>query len=591
MSRAALGPAFNMDGAFNDVALALAPDASEAEVIARLDSLLEPYGGLGAYGRDDQISNRFLSDEIAQDRITGILIPSIFLGVAAFLIHVVLSRLIITQRGHIGLMKAFGYGNASIAIHYLQFALAAVLLGTLLGAPLGVWLGRGLARIYEDFFRFPELRFVSDVPIFLSAILISALSACLGALLALRSVIALPPAEAMRPEAPARFRPGLAERLGLQRFFSLSTRMILRSMERRPWKAVLSTFALGLAGAVLVVGFYFYDAIRYVIQVEFEAASREDVAVTLNEPHGSEAWYDLSTLPGVWRNEPFRAVAVRLRREYRSHRAAILGLESNARLRRLVDVNLHAVPLPPEGIVLSKNLATTLGVSPGDTVMVEVLEGERPVQQVVVQGIIDDLIGSSAYMDIRALNRLLQEGRSISGAFLSADPAEESRLYAVLKRTPAVAGVGVRTATLASFQSTIARSLRISVGALVAFACVIAFGIVYNGGRIALSERGHELASLRVLGFTQGEIGLMLLGEQAILAEASIPLGFLLGYGICAALTRAMQSELYRMPLVISRQTYLYAFLIVTAASVISGLLIYRRLCRLDLVSVLKARE
>ena len=177
MSRDALGPAFNMEGAFNDVALSLAPGASEPEVITRLDALLEPYGGLGAYGRYDQVSNRFLSDEITQDRITGIFIPTIFLGVAVFLIHVVLSRLVGTQRGAVGLLKAFGYSNVAISFHYLKFALTAVLLGTLIGAPLGISLGRGLSKLYEDFFRFPELRFVASQELVISAVLISAAAA------------------------------------------------------------------------------------------------------------------------------------------------------------------------------------------------------------------------------------------------------------------------------------------------------------------------------------------------------------------------------------------------------------------------------
>lgn len=591
MGRKALGPAFNMEGAFNDVALTIAPGASEQEAITRLDALLTRYGGLGAYGRYDQISNRFLSDEIGQDRITGIFVPAIFLGIAALLIHIVLSRLVGTQRGAIGLLKACGYSNGSIALHYLKFALAAVLLGTVVGGPLGVWLGQGLAKLYEDFFRFPELRFVQSQGLILSAFLISAVAACLGALGALRSVVAMPPAEAMRPAAPARFRRGLAERLGLQRFVSLPARMILRNLERRPWKAGLSAFALGMAGVILVVGFYFYDAINYLVRVEFETASRQDVTVLLNEPHGSSAAYAIAGLPGVWRDERFRAVDARLRYGHRSRRVAILGLQQDQQLRRIVDIGMHPVSLPEEGVVLSTTLAEILGVSPGSRITVEILEGRRPVRQVVVQGTVNDLIGTSAYMNIKSLNRLLQEGGTISGAFLAVDPAVESQLYAFLKRMPAVSGVAVRKATLASFRETIARSLGISVGALVAFACVIALGVVYNGGRIALSERANELTSLRVLGFTRRETGLMLLGEQALLTAISIPLGFLMGYGLCALLVYSMRSELYRMPLVISGQTYALAALIVVLATAISSLFIYRRLGRLDLVAVLKARE
>jgi putative ABC transport system permease protein len=591
MSREALGPLFNMEGGFNDVTLTLAPGASEAGVLERLDKLLEPYGGLGAYGRDDQVSHRFLTDEIAQDRITGIFVPSIFLGIAAFLIHVVLSRLVSTQRNPIGLLKAFGYSDIAVGLHYLKFAFAAVMVGTAVGWPLGIWLGRGLARMYENFFRFPQLSFVAGPRLIAWAIAISAVAACLGALSSLRVVIALPPAEAMRPESPPQFKQGIAERLGFAEMISISTRIILRNLERRPWKAILTVVGLSFAVAILIIGFYFFDAIEYLVQVQFRTAQRDDVTISLVEPHGEQARYDVNHLTGVLHSESFRMVPARFRFGHRSKRIGVLGLEPGGDLRRAVGRNFDVARIPPDGVLLTTKLAEILGVRPGDTVTVEVLEGERPVRQLAVSATVDEMIGLSAYMDISALNRLMREGSSISGAYLSVDSQKLPSLYSQLKRTPAIAGVAVRKAMLESFYRTIAESLRISTTALNLFACLIAIGMVYNGARVALSERGNELASLRVLGFNQREISFILLGEQALLALASIPLGFLIGYGLCAVLTTAMQTELYRMPLVINARTYALSVLIVGLAAVATGILLYRRLSRLDLVAVLKTRE
>jgi putative ABC transport system permease protein len=591
MSREALGPLFNMEGGFNDVSIALAPGVSEAGVLEQLDKLLEPYGGLGAYGREDQISHRFLTDEIAQDRITGVFVPSVFLGIAAFLIHVVLSRLVSTQRNPVGLLKAFGYSNAAVGIHYLKFGLVAVLLGTAAGLPLGIWLGRGLARMYQNFFRFPELSFVASPQLIFWGIAISAIAACLGALSSLRVVVALPPAEAMRPESPPQFRQGLAEHLGLARMISISSRMILRNLERRPWKAILTVVGMSFAVAILIIGFYFFDAIEYLVQVQFRTAQRDDVTVSLFEPHGEQARYDIEHLKGILRSETFRIVPARLRFGHRMKRIGLLGLEAGGELRRVVGRDFDVARIPSEGVVLTTKLAELLGVRPGDTITVEVLEGERPVRQVTVNATVDEMIGLSAYMEISALNRMMREGPSISGAYLSVDSEKLPALYSQLKQTPAVAGVAVRAVMLESFYRTIAESLRISTTALNLFACLIAIGMVYNGARVALSERGHELASLRVLGFNQREISFMLLGEQALLAVAAIPLGFLIGYGFCATLTAAMQTELYRMPLVINARTYVISVLIVGLASVATGALLYLRLRRLDLVAVLKTRE
>lgn len=591
MSREALGSAYQMEGAFNDVSFLLTPGASEPDVIARIDTLLEPYGSLGAYGREEQISNRFLSDEIAQDRITGIFVPSIFLGVAVFLVHVVLSRLVSTQRNAIGLLKAFGYGYRAIGLHYLQFAAAALLLGALLGIPLGVWMGRGMARLYADYFRFPELLFTPSARLFVVALALCSAAAALGALAAVRSAAALPPAEAMRPESPPVFRPGLAERLGVQEYFSIGTRIILRNLQRRPWKALLNVVGMALAVAILIVGFYFYDAIDYLVKVEFQTALRDDVTLTFSTAQSGSAVHDLERLPGVLRSEPFRTVPARLRFGHRSRRIAILGLQPGGQLRRLVDSRMKIVELPREGMALSAKLAQILGVVPGDAVTVEVLEGERVVQRVNVTATVDELIGMAAYMDIRSLHALLGESGTVSGAFLAVDPRAAPRLYAFLKSTPAVSGVAVREAMLEGFYQTIARSLRITTGALVIFASIIAAGMVYNGARISLSERGQELGSLRVLGFSQREIGWMLLGEQGLLAAVSVPAGFGLGYAICLLLTAVMQTELYRMPLVITGRTYVLAFAVVALASCLTGILIFRRMRRMDLVAVLKTRE
>lgn len=591
MSREALGPLFNMEGAFNDVSLTLAPGSSEPAVLQRLDKILEPYGGLGAYGREDQISHRFLADEIAQDRVTGIFVPTIFLGIAAFLIHIVLSRLVSTQRNAIGLLKAFGCSDVDVGIHYLKFALVAVLIGTAVGAPLGLWMGGGLARMYQKFFHFPELRFVAGPNLIAWSIAISGLAACLGAITSLRAVVVLPPAEAMRPESPPQFREGMGERLGLARVVSISTRMILRNLERRPWRAALTVLGMSLAVAILIVGFYFFDAIEYIVQVQFRTAQRDDVTITLSEPGGEQVRYDVNHLIGVLHAEPFRTVPARLRFGNRTKRIGLQGLEANSDLRRVVASNFDIIPIPPQGILLTTKLAETLGTRPGDIVTVEVLEGSRPSRQVAVAGTVDEMIGLSAYMDISALNRMMREGPSISGAYLSVDSEKMQTLYSDLKRTPAVAGVAVRGAMLESFYRTIAESLRISTTTLNLFACLIAVGMVYNSARVALSERGHELASLRVLGFNQREISFMLLGEQGLLALASVPVGFLIGYGICALLTLAMQTELYRMPLVINASTYALAVLIIGISCLGTGVLLYRRLSRLDLVAVLKTRE
>jgi putative ABC transport system permease protein len=591
MERKAIAAALDMDGAFNNLSLLLSPGASAQSVIDELDRKLGQYGGAGAYGREEQLSHRFLTDEIKQDRVTSIFIPSIFLGVAAFLINIVLARLVSTQRNQIAVLKAFGYSDLRIGVHYLLFSLVAIVIGAILGIGLGIWLGTGLAQLYKKFFNFPSLQFQVQPDMVAVAVLISAAAAIFGAITAVRRVVKLPPAESMRPEPPAKFHAGLLDRIGLQRLLSPASRMIIRNLERRSLKALLSVIGIAFAVAILVVGRYSIDALDYIIEVHYRNVQREDVAVYFNNPRPADTQYELTRLTGVLRSEPFRMVPARLRFEHCSKRIGILGLTANGQLRNLMDSKLRHVDLPPEGIVLSEKLAEIVQVKAGDIITLEILEGQRAVRQVEVVRLVDELIGISAYMDIEALNRLLRENDTLSGTFLSVDPRFAKSLYAQLKQTPAVGSVEIREAMLASFLDTIAENITISTTMLITFACVIAFAVVYNSARIALSERGHEMASLRVLGFSQGEVGLMLLGEQAILTLIALPVGYAIGYATCAALTKAFESEVYRMPLVISGRTYAFAFMITCAAAFLSGLLVLLRLNRLDLVEALKSRE
>jgi len=592
MSREALGPAFNMDGGFNDVALTLAPGANEANVIARLDQLFDNYGGLGAYGRIDQISNRFLSNEIAELKVTGTFIPAIFLTVTAFLIHLVLSRLVTTQRDQIAVLKAFGYGNSSIGFHYLKLAFLVIAGGVALGVGIGWYFGQRITALYMHFFHFPVLSYEIGPTLIGNALLISMGAASIGALGAVYRAVTLSPAEAMRPESPARFHAGLIEKSGLHVLVSPAMRIIMRNLERRPLKATISTLGIALAVALLVVGFFLYfDTVGRIMDVQFSAVQREDVSVVFNEPRPAEARYDLSHLPGVLRVETFRAVPARLRFENKNRRVSILGLQADSDLRRIVSAKYQITSPPHDGLLLTTKLAEVLGVSPGQTLTVEVLEGKRPIRQLPVTATVDELIGLSVYMNVEALNRLMDEGASSSGAFLMVDEPSIPRLYKELKETPAVNAVSIPQAALASFKDTIARTINTSTAILIGFSVVIALGMVYNGARIALSERGHELASLRVLGFTRREIAFILLGEQAILTLMAIPLGFALGYGIAGLITIAIDTELVRFPLVVSARTYSLAFIVVVISAFVSGYLVRWRLRHLDLVAVLKTRE
>ena len=408
---------------------------------------------------------------------------------------------------------------------------------------------------------------------------------------AVRAAMKLPPAEAMRPEPPATYRPTIAERTGLGVLLSPAARMIVRNLERQPLKAALSVVGIALAVAVLILGSFSEDSINYLVEFQFEIAQRQDLTVTFVEPTTGGVIHEILNLPGVQQGESFRAVATRLRSGHRSRRVGIMGLEPSASLYRLVDDQERNVALPPEGLLLSEKLAELLHVGLGDEVTVEVLEGERPVRRIPATGLVTEFGGTNAYMEIEALHRLLREGHNLSGAHLSVDPQRRDVLYRTLKETPRVAGVTSKTASLESFRKTFAENLLRMRLFNIMFASVIAFGVVYNSARISLAERSRELATLRVIGFSRAEISAILLGELALLTLAAIPLGMALGYLFAFWTTLGLDTEMYRIPLVVNRSTFAFAATVVIIAALFSGMVVRGKLDHLDLVAVLKTKE
>jgi len=593
MGRNALATAYDMKGAFNQVSLTLARDANEQDVIDRVDAVLADYGGTGAYGRKDQFSNRFLSEELKQLRTMAIIFPTIFLGVAAFLLNVVLSRLIALQREQIAILKAFGYSYAAIALHYVKMVLLMALLGVAAGVALGTWFGQGLSHVYsETTFRFPYLDYRLQPGVVLIALVVSALAAVSGTMVSVMRAVRLPPAEGMRPEMPTSYRTSLVERIGLQRWLAAPSRMILRHIGRRPLKSLLTVLGIACACGLMMVGNYQKGAIDFMVDVQFRQASREDLALAFIDPTSGRALHELAALPGVDYVEGYRDVPAILRFGQYRHRAALFGIQPEGRLHRSLDSRLKPVAVPPGGVVLTDYLANDiLHVKPGDMLTVEVLEGSRPIRQVPVLGITQQYLGVSAYMQKDSVNALMREGNTVTGAYLAVEPGTEPELYARLHDRPRVLGMVANKTAIQSFYATIGEFILFYNLVSTVLAGAIGFGVVYNSARIALSERGRELASLRVLGFTRGEIAYILLGELALLTLAAIPVGFLVGVGLVDILVVAFQSELYRLPLILTPENYAMGASVVIVSALLSGLLLWRRLGRLDLVAVLKTRE
>ncbi|WP_075090440.1 ABC transporter permease, partial [Verrucomicrobium spinosum] len=591
MNYRAVAVAYNMDGAFNDFCADLAPGTAAGPVLAEMDRLLINYGALGAYTRKDHASAMRLDDEIRVLTALSVAYPVVFLSVAAFMVNAVLARLVRLQREQIAQLKALGYSSTQVGFHYMKFALVIVVLGTILGGIAGRYMGGGLVNLYTMFFRFPSLEFTFDFRALGLALFVSAGAASLGVVKVVRQAVKLPPAEAMRPEPPADFKPSLLERLGLTKGFSPGFRMALRNIERKPWQAVFTMFGLSLATGLMVLPGAMNDSIDYLLTYQWNLQQRQDVVVFLTEPASPTGFHDIEHLPGVLRAEPVRSVQARLRYGHHSRKLAITGMPKGASLNRLLDDKGNTIILPDEGLVMSEKLAEILGARIGDEVQVEVLEGQRPLRRVAITGLITDYAGVAAYMDIASLRRMMREGDTINGAYLTVDQAKWAEFMREAKDTPRASVVLVKKEQLAAFRNTTGQSIGILRQLYFTLAVIVAFGVVYNSSRIALSERSRDLATLRVVGFSQKEVASVLLGELGLLVLGALPLGLLFGRGLTTFIINSFSTETVRMPLVINPATYSVAVIVVLSAAGLSFLVVSRLIQKLDMVGVLKARD
>ena len=591
INQSELAAAFDMEGAFNDVSLQLMPGANEAEVIRRLDLLTEDYGGLGAYGRDSQVSHRFLTEEINGLRGMATVSPLIFLGVAAFLLNMVLNRLISSQREQIASLKAFGYDNREIAWHYIGMTSSIIAGGALLGILGGLWVGRGMTEMYGEFYKFPWTLYRAEPTVLITAVLVAVAAGTVGVLSSVSRAVKLPPAEGMRPAPPATFRATLIERVGLSRVLSQVTRMIFRQLERQPLRSGLACLAISFAVSILVLGSFFKDTTDWLMDYQFNRSERQDATVTFLDSFAARATREIAHLPGVSRIEGSRELPARLRSGHRSRLLAITGRPEGSTLSKLLDRYGSQIEPAGKGLMISKKLGELLDVAPGDLVEAEILVEERPRRWLPISGIIDDYMGLTATMELGALNQLMGDSDRASSAKLSLDPAHADALYRRLKETPGVAAVNIKEAALRSWEDTMAENMLRMRTTFLVFSCIIAFGVVYNSARISLAERSRELATLRVIGFRHREVAAILIGELLWLTAFAIPVGCLLGYGFAVWMTSGFENEFYRFPTKIKSSTFAMAGLVVLSATVISSLSIFRKLGKLDLVTALKYKE
>lgn len=581
----------NLRGAINEIVGEVYDSEQLNTLLDQAKELLKPYGIYARVKRENQLSHWYLKSEIDGLAVSATITPAIFLLMAALILVILLSRMVRREQTQIGLLKAYGYSNTQISMHYVKFASILGIIGGLIGEGVGQWMGRGMIQLYIQFYTIPILRYQFYPDLLGNAILISTGCALFSALLVVRSVVNISPATAMRDSPPRTAHKTLLEKIpALWNHVSFTNKIILRNIGRYPMRSGFTVLGVMLSTSIVMMGYFSGDAMNYMLEHQFEKVQREDVRVTFYREQGQNAWLEALRWPGVRRAEPLLMYPFEIKTAWKKKELLITGLPAQGRLFYLLDEDNHHVQLKTRGLTLMKINADELKLRAGDKVTIKPLIRLEKEHEVVIEQVVQQYVGAGAYMRHDALSRLLGESLAINALLLKLD-GPLAVLNAYLKEIPLVASVEVKQDALDNFNKTIGESMGISMFFLTLFAGVIAIAVIYNSTAINITERSREMASLRVLGYTTAEVGRIIFNENLFLSLLGLAIGLPFGHLMCKSMTAAYTTEVFRFPFYISSQTYWISGLTILGYVVITNVLSRKRIATLDMVEALKSRE
>lgn len=586
--------AFDFDNACNQIVGRLVPGKQQQlpALFDRIERRLDPYGVIATTPRSLQASNRFLSDEIRGLGASAAIMPAIFLGVAALILNVLMTRLVERQRTVVGTLKALGHGNPAVVRHFLAFGVIVGLAGGLVGALIGNALATAMVEMYKGFFQFPSFLRHTYPGLLLTGVGISMVFAVGGSLKGARAALRLHPAEAMRQRPPERGGAIVLERLTwLWKRLGFRTQLALRNVFRNRGRTLTGVVSCALAAAIVFCSLALYDGMRYLIDFQFDHVMRSDVDLALRDETSRRSFYEARMLPAVRYVEPTFGLACQLRHGAHARRMGVIGLPRPHRLTVPVDADAQPIEIPLAGLVLTSKLAELLEVRVGDTLELTPIRGRRDTYDVPVAAVAKTYIGVGAYADLHYLSELVGEAAAINGLQMRVDPAHQADLFRAVKGLPNVQAITINAEARANLEDTFVRTSVVSLGLLILFAGMMAFGAILNASMVEISDRLREVSTLRVIGYDPSAVAAIFLRQNVIVCllgmVAAIPLSYAMLHG--AAL--GYDSELFRMPVIIHARSVIGAAALMSLFIIVSQVFVYRRIRRLDWLEGVKVKE
>jgi len=555
-------------------------------IVDEIEEQLDRYGVRQTTKREDQLSHFMMMQEVDQLDVMATAITLLFLIVAAVIINVMLSRIVKNDRTSIGVMKALGYSNLQIMLHYTKFSLAIGLVGSLIGIGLSIPISMSFTSLYIMFMNIPLFQMRVYYVYFIYGVLLTSVFCVVSGVIGARSVTKILPADSMKPEAPKS-----GGRIFLERFkniwsrISFSWKMVIRNILRNKRRAAFLVVGIALTYGITMVPVFMSSVWTNIFTVHYGEFQRMNYNIDFTSPMSNNAMRELSKIIEVDDIEPKSEIPFEFRNGWRKKSVMTIGLLSETEFYNFKSPSGQRLGLPREGMLLSERLAESLHVSVGDEVLVKNFMPGKEDAYIEVKGIIEQHLGTNAYMDIDALNELLGEKGMITGVLMNSRDDVVNNLRDV-KNIRQIQSVEDMKNSFIEFMDMIIYS----VGVMMLFGGVLGFAIVYNITIISISERLMEFSSLRVMGFEKKEIYKMVSRENGLLSVLGILFGVPLGYGMCAGIISAISMDMVGIPLIINTSTYFTTAFATIVFIGIAQLATVRKIYKIDFLEALKNR-
>ena len=583
---------FDLKGFINNIAIQIS-NGSDVKVIKDdVKKALKNYGVKSVIDREEQTSSKMISEEIKQLKSMGGTFPIIFFMVASVIIYIMMGRMVENQRTQIGVLKAVGFTNVQVLTYYMSYSAIIAFIGSFIGSIIGTYMGVGMTKLYNQYFNLP----LGDVKIYgefvVPAFMLTLFFCLFAGYNSCKAIFKIMPSEAMREKSPQSGKKIIVEKIDLiWRNISYLEKIIIRNLFRYKKRALLISIGVIFSSAILLVALSMSDSMNFMIKQQYGNIQDYDIKVKLSKLISVEELNNIKNITHVKELEPVLETGVEISNGWKSKNVGFTALVKDPQMYKVEDKNGNAISIPKNGILISEKLANTLGVKVNDSVNIKFYFPGKDKKEMVVKGIVVQYLGLSTYTSMDNLNGILGEGMIASSAVLKLDNINfENEVKDKLRDMPNVTSVESKTDSLNALLKTMG-GMEASIGVYIILSGILLIAVLYNIATINIFERQRELATLKVLGFTNNEVKKLIFNENYIIVIFGMIIGLPFGKWLGAYLMASSSTDAYTIPYIIEIKTYIIAIILTLLFTAITNLTLMKKIKALDMIEVLKNKE